>query len=317
MVDEQQFAKAILPEFLFSRFCRRFDNTAEREKSVQEHARYFIIVEKDIEAWVRNGFNVFKAIEEAGAKGLITGGEGIDLFKLQTKINQTIEYMHQDLIAARAYLEADKREREALEEHRGLDFKKKVEKAIREKHSPHEFAQWLYGVSKIVIWIFVVLFIALEGLITSRHIDKYLQVSKVNAIYLSMKNRGLFKPFDPSYKQELAISHSARSEQLIQQKDWKNALQEARQARQLDPNIQRAWWQEGYALVELGRYLEAVAAYDMAIKLNPNDAWAWNNKGAALGRLARWKEAKDCYRRALVIDPQNEVAKRNLAKSGQ
>jgi len=43
-----------------------------------------------------------------------------------------------------------------------------------------------------------------------------------------------------------------------------------------------AWKEKGDALDRLGRYEEALAAYDRALALRPDYADAWRNKGAAL-----------------------------------
>ena len=47
------------------------------------------------------------------------------------------------------------------------------------------------------------------------------------------------------------------------------------------------WINKGSALIQLGKYDEAVLAYDRAIEIDPQYAEAWNNKGDALGTKAR------------------------------
>ena len=54
---------------------------------------------------------------------------------------------------------------------------------------------------------------------------------------------------------------------------------------QINPDDVPAWYNKGIALDNLGKYDEAIKAYDEAIKLDPNDAVAWNNKGVALFSL--------------------------------
>jgi tetratricopeptide (TPR) repeat protein len=52
----------------------------------------------------------------------------------------------------------------------------------------------------------------------------------------------------------------------------------------------------------LGRYEEAIEAYNEAIKIDPQFAFAWNNKGLALSSLGRYEEAEQCFQRAIEFD---------------
>ena len=56
------------------------------------------------------------------------------------------------------------------------------------------------------------------------------------------------------------------------------------------------------ALIALGRYEEALKAYEQTIKVNPDDAEAWANKGIALGHLGRYEEALQAFDQAIKID---------------
>ena len=51
------------------------------------------------------------------------------------------------------------------------------------------------------------------------------------------------------------------------------------------------WYTNGLELLHLGRFEEAVQAFDKAIKRYPQNAAAWNDKGAALCGLGRYEEA--------------------------
>lgn len=66
----------------------------------------------------------------------------------------------------------------------------------------------------------------------------------------------------------------------------------------LDPKYATAWYNKGNALKNLGKYDEAVKAYDEAIKLDPKFAWPWNNKGNALRMLHRNSDAEAAYAKA-------------------
>src|SRR5512137_927669 len=51
------------------------------------------------------------------------------------------------------------------------------------------------------------------------------------------------------------------------------------------------WNDKGTALGYLGKYDEAIQAYNEAIKINPQHAAAWNNKGEALRSQGKYDEA--------------------------
>ena len=62
------------------------------------------------------------------------------------------------------------------------------------------------------------------------------------------------------------------------------------------------------ALFALGRYDEAIQAYDEAIKLNPSDPLSWMGKADALFALGRYEEAAKAYDEAIKIDPASSPA---------
>jgi tetratricopeptide (TPR) repeat protein len=65
-----------------------------------------------------------------------------------------------------------------------------------------------------------------------------------------------------------------------------------------DPNYADAWYNQGNALCELGRYHEAIVFFDMAIKRDSNRANTWYNKGVALVNLGKEKNADKCFVKA-------------------
>jgi tetratricopeptide (TPR) repeat protein len=60
---------------------------------------------------------------------------------------------------------------------------------------------------------------------------------------------------------------------------------------------------KGYSLTELGRYEEALEAYDRAIELQGENSWFWARKGRTLRLLNRYEESMQCYEKALEIQP--------------
>jgi len=59
-----------------------------------------------------------------------------------------------------------------------------------------------------------------------------------------------------------------------------------------------AWFNEGTFLAGLGKYDEAIKAFDEAIRLDPNYVDAWSNKGNAFKLLGRTTEADVAFAKA-------------------
>ncbi|MEW6103245.1 MAG: tetratricopeptide repeat protein [bacterium] len=68
------------------------------------------------------------------------------------------------------------------------------------------------------------------------------------------------------------------------------------------PDIE-IWLDKADASFKLGRYEEALKAYDYAIKLKPDFAEAWYNKGVFLGNLGRYEEELKAYDYAIKLKP--------------
>jgi tetratricopeptide (TPR) repeat protein len=54
-------------------------------------------------------------------------------------------------------------------------------------------------------------------------------------------------------------------------------------------------------LMNMGRFDEALHAYDAVLTADPRDPWTWHNKSLLLIRLNRYQEALECNTRALEI----------------
>ena len=70
------------------------------------------------------------------------------------------------------------------------------------------------------------------------------------------------------------------------------------------PHTAGAWTNKGAALLDLGRYEEALACFDKALAVNPKLGEAWCNKGSVLSRLGKCEEALACLDKALAINPK-------------
>lgn len=131
-----------------------------------------------------------------------------------------------------------------------------------------------------------------------------------------------------------------RSPQEISQiKRYRSARKDARQMLARDPDNAAAWRNLGHALFGLGRYRQALAAYDKAIIFEPQHPTVWTNRSAALQAVGadeetyirsarpkgadawliqagyfwheqRFAEAIDACDRALGLDPENVPAAR-------
>lgn len=65
---------------------------------------------------------------------------------------------------------------------------------------------------------------------------------------------------------------------------------------------------------DTGRIAEAIGALDVAIRLDPENARAHNNRGSALQVMGRIDEAEAAFRKAVTLAPQLEIPYVNLGK---
>ncbi len=70
----------------------------------------------------------------------------------------------------------------------------------------------------------------------------------------------------------------------------------------------RAWYNKGLTLASLGRLAEAVSAYDVALNLDDAHPFIWLQKGIALAALGSHDAALAALDRALAFDPDDAVA---------
>ncbi len=79
----------------------------------------------------------------------------------------------------------------------------------------------------------------------------------------------------------------------------------------IDPANQEAWNQKGLALMNLGKYQEALNSYDQATKSTVRNAEIWNNKGLAYAALGRYQDALQSFNKALGLKPDFADALKN------
>lgn len=91
----------------------------------------------------------------------------------------------------------------------------------------------------------------------------------------------------------------------LQQGNWEEGERWTRASLEQNPNQAEAENNRGYALQNLSRHEEALAAYDKAIKLNQAYAAAWYNRGNLLQSMGRYDDAVSSYRQALALRPDH------------
>jgi tetratricopeptide (TPR) repeat protein len=74
-----------------------------------------------------------------------------------------------------------------------------------------------------------------------------------------------------------------------------------------------AHYNRGNALFELGRYADAVMAFDRALILAPDNPQAWSNRGNTLTALKRHEEAIESFDKALAVQKDHAGAHFNRA----
>lgn len=62
------------------------------------------------------------------------------------------------------------------------------------------------------------------------------------------------------------------------------------------------WYEKGYSLDNMGRYKEALIAYDKAIEIRSDYIYAWINKGVDLNKLGRNNEAIKTFNKAIEVN---------------
>jgi tetratricopeptide (TPR) repeat protein len=77
----------------------------------------------------------------------------------------------------------------------------------------------------------------------------------------------------------------------------------------------KAWQEKGLVLFNLGKYEEALQAFDQAIKLSPKNADNLNSKGVVLAQMGRYNEAIKCFDKAIGQKPSFIVPWLNKAKA--
>ncbi len=101
---------------------------------------------------------------------------------------------------------------------------------------------------------------------------------------------------------EINLTNSNRHQALLNHKEsWSTEHQEGGQNYEY-------WKREGDRLRIAKAYLEAIAAYELALLQKPTACYAWQQRGEVLKRLHRYEEAIASYRKALEVSA-NPIAR--------
>lgn len=94
---------------------------------------------------------------------------------------------------------------------------------------------------------------------------------------------------------------------LYSMERYNEAIEAYDRAISLYPRFADAWCGRGEALSGLGDkyYEKALKDYDKAINLNPNMAYAWHGKGEVLKDLGRYEEAIEAFNKAIELDKEH------------
>jgi tetratricopeptide (TPR) repeat protein len=111
----------------------------------------------------------------------------------------------------------------------------------------------------------------------------------------------------------LLYTYQGKAYALIQLGKFDDAIQAVDQGLAVYPKDTMLWNNKGYAQFKQGNYAGAVASYDKALSFDKNFTPSLINKGDALYQMGRFQDAIDAYNAVLVNNPNNTAATAGLA----
>ena len=105
-----------------------------------------------------------------------------------------------------------------------------------------------------------------------------------------------------------ALDHYESAAKLAQEKDYKGAIKELKQAVAEYPQFVNAHNQIGVLYLRLDEPDNAESAFKAALKINPEAYEPLLNRGVALYRLGKFKDAETSLRASLKVKPDTPVA---------
>jgi tetratricopeptide (TPR) repeat protein len=117
----------------------------------------------------------------------------------------------------------------------------------------------------------------------------------------------------PENSRAIALKAYALNKLANLHNEWKYsklALEFVERALSLNPNDDIALTSKGWALIDLGKANEALAALNQATRLNPNNEYAWYNLAWVQYLIGNALASTESIRRALALSPNNPILKR-------
>ncbi len=111
----------------------------------------------------------------------------------------------------------------------------------------------------------------------------------------------------------LLYTYQGKSFALIQLGRYNDAIQTADVGIAQYPKDAMLWNNKGYANYKLGKYSDAITAYNNAVSIDPTSSGTFINQGDALFAAGQYADAVTAYNKSLEIDPGNSNTTAKLA----
>jgi tetratricopeptide (TPR) repeat protein len=144
------------------------------------------------------------------------------------------------------------------------------------------------------------------------HVDVYLDGQKVFTEYFSISGTQSTaesgnQPSTPFVNNTESLSWLNQGIALGNLGKYGEAVQAFDEAININPQYEAAWYLKGAALNMQGKYNESIQAYDQAIAINPRNESVWLGKGIALGNLGKMDGAIQAFNQAIDINPEDDA----------
>ena len=160
------------------------------------------------------------------------------------------------------------------------------------------------------------------------YIDALIKLDRVadaKAMLEQASNKGVKGDGFDKLEKKLGLKHKDDSAEsklqnlmaLYNQKKLVQVFEEAQILTKQDANNLTLWNLMGASASQIGKFEEAVFAFQKAISINPKNSEAYNNMGIALKEQGKLEEAIQAYKKALAIKPDFAEAYGNMGNALQ